>query len=50
MYTRLLEKQPLITVDRNGGLFPPSAGYQGLTLVSGNDRAPDTALSEHPVQ
>jgi len=30
--TQLLEKQPPITVDRNGGLFLPSAGHLGLTL------------------
>ena len=41
----LLAKQPLITVDSNGGWFPLSAGCATIhALVSGDDRAPDRTL------
>jgi len=46
--TQLLEKRPIITVDRNGGLFLLSIGLQGAhPLVSGEDWGPNRPFGEH---
>ena len=48
---QLIAKKPPITVDRNGGSFPLLAGHpRAHSLVSGNDRAQDGALSERAVR
>ena len=46
--TKLIEKRPPITVDRNGGSFLLSVGHAGAhTLASGGDRARDRSSGGH---
>ena len=47
---QVLEKQPQITVDDDGGLFFTSRDHPGAhILVSGDDRRPDRPFSGHMV-
>ncbi|KAF9649188.1 hypothetical protein BDM02DRAFT_1945456 [Thelephora ganbajun] len=51
LFTQLLERRPLITVDEDGGLFSLLTGHTGThTLASRNDRTPDRSSSRSTVQ